>query len=100
MQSPLSLRHPSSRLARALALAALLCALAVPVLEAGHLHGLGDGGGAECLLCKSAPLLATLAAAMLLLLPRVPAARPGLCRPAVVSTACHTRRARGPPSRS
>ncbi|WP_116368069.1 hypothetical protein [Parahaliea mediterranea] len=49
------------RFARILVLAALLCAVAVPVVEAAHLHGIGDGN-AECLLCKT-PSLAPLAAA-------------------------------------
>ncbi|MFV0277119.1 MAG: hypothetical protein ACK5HY_08040 [Parahaliea sp.] len=53
---------PSRRCARIFLLAALLlCAVAVPMVEASHLHGFGDGN-AECLLCKTqslAPLAAT-----------------------------------------
>ncbi len=51
----------SRRYARIFVLAALLCAVAVPMVEASHLHGFGDGN-ADCLLCKiqtPAPLAAT-----------------------------------------
>jgi hypothetical protein len=92
-------RRSCSRTARALALVALLCVVGVQVLEAGHLHNLGDGS-AECLLCKSSPLLATVAAATLLLLALAGAERPGHSRLAALATRRHSRRARGPPFHS
>ena len=56
MVFPFTLRARSGRLARIIAVAALLCLTGVQALEASHAHGLGDAP-AECLLCKtSAPL--------------------------------------------
>ncbi|MEQ8801905.1 hypothetical protein [Haliea sp.] len=51
-----TLKARSRRLARIVAVLALLCLTGVQTLEASHAHGLGDSP-AECLLCKtSAPL--------------------------------------------
>jgi len=61
MRPSLTLKHRSSRLARILALVALLCAVGMPVLEAGHLHDVGDNS-AECLLCKTPALMPLIAA--------------------------------------
>lgn len=56
MVFPLTLKARSGRLARLVAVLALLCLTGVQALEASHAHGLGDAP-AECLLCKtSAPL--------------------------------------------
>ncbi|GAB3285318.1 hypothetical protein [Parahaliea aestuarii] len=60
MRQALHRQRDTFSFARILVLAALLCAVAVPVVEASHMHGFGDGN-AECLLCKSqslAPLAA------------------------------------------
>lgn len=66
MVFPFTLKARSGRLARIIAVAALLCLTGVQALEASHAHGLGDAP-AECLLCKtSAPL--PLASALPLLL--------------------------------
>jgi hypothetical protein len=95
--SPLS-THARFRRTRTLALVALLCVLGVQVLEAGHMHSLGDGS-AQCLLCKSTPLLATVAATTLLLVLALAAVKgPVRYRLAVLSPRFHHRRARGPPS--
>ncbi|MDO8860265.1 hypothetical protein Q6D67_01015 [Haliea sp. E1-2-M8] len=51
-----TLKARSGRVARIIAVLALLCLTGVQALEASHAHGLGDAP-AECLLCKtSAPL--------------------------------------------
>ncbi|MFO7552523.1 MAG: hypothetical protein R6W80_14030 [Haliea sp.] len=56
MPPSLTLKARSRRLARIVAVLALLCLTGVQALEASHAHGLGDAP-AECLLCKtSAPL--------------------------------------------
>jgi len=68
MVVPFTLRARSGRLARIIAVAALLCLTGVQALEASHAHGFGDAF-AECLLCKtSAPLPLTSALPLLLLL--------------------------------
>jgi hypothetical protein len=87
------------RLARAFALVALLCAVGLPVLEAGHLHSAGDGS-AECLLCKSTPLLATLSAVAVLAVAVSGAKLAEGSRPASASTGFHPRQTRGPPPHS
>ncbi|MEQ9463756.1 MAG: hypothetical protein RJQ10_08850 [Haliea sp.] len=56
MVYPSTLRVRSGRLARIIAVLALLCLTGVQALEASHAHGLGDAP-AECVLCKtSAPV--------------------------------------------
>ncbi len=56
MVFPVTLKARSGRLARIVAVLALLCLTGVQALEASHDHGFGDSP-AQCLLCKtSAPL--------------------------------------------
>lgn len=51
---PPTLTDRSRRLARILAVVALLCVSGVQILEASHAHGINDPV-AECLLCKTSP---------------------------------------------
>lgn len=100
MRYPLNLKLGTSRFARILALAALLCAVGIPAMEAGHQHHLGDTGGSECLLYKSPALLPMVGAAfafsLLVLTQAVP--RAGQLRPAL--RRYQPRQTRGPPPRS
>lgn len=68
MVFPFTLKARSGRLARIIAVAALLCLTGVQALEASHAHGLGDTT-AECLLCKTSASLPLATAPPLLLLP-------------------------------
>ncbi|MBN7797010.1 hypothetical protein [Parahaliea mediterranea] len=99
MRSTFSFKHGTSRLARILALAALLCAVGIPVLEAGHLHGLADSG-TECLLYKSPALLPMVAAALALALLLASQAAPSAYRAVPLSPLFQPRQTRGPPARS
>ncbi len=92
-------RQTCIRLTRALALVALLCVVGVQVLEAGHMHDLGERSS-ECVLCKSTPVLASMVAATLLVLALAVAERPGRRRLAAPSAQFHPRQTRGPPSHS
>jgi hypothetical protein len=94
-----TLTDRSRRLARILAVVALLCVSGLQILEAGHAHGSNDPV-AECLLCKispPAPLAsntpALLAFFLLLLLP-------ALCLPPQLQHSYCPRQTRGPPLHS
>ncbi len=94
-----TLTDRSRRLARILAVVALLCVSGVQILEAGHAHGVNDPV-AECLLCKTSPpaplassVPALLAFFLLLFLPALRLA------PQLQRSYC-PRQARGPPLHS
>lgn len=99
MRSTLSLKYGTSRFARILALAALLCAVGIPVLEAGHVHGLNDSG-TECLLYKSPALLPMVAAAFAFALSLASQVAPSAYRAVPLSLRFQPRQTRGPPARS
>ncbi|QIB65458.1 hypothetical protein [Kineobactrum salinum] len=99
MGYPPTLTDRSRRLARILAVVALLCVGGVQILEAGHAHGISEPV-AECLLCKTSPpapltgnVPALLAFFLLLLLPALQLA------PQQQRSYC-PRQTRGPPLHS
>ncbi|TXS93970.1 hypothetical protein FV139_10125 [Parahaliea maris] len=89
-----SLRN--ARFARILVLVALLCAAAIPVVEAAHLHGIGEGN-ADCMLCKSPSLAPVVAAVPLVFLALNRAIAPPRLTLAALAQRYLPRQSRGPP---
>lgn len=87
----------TSRFARVLALAALLCALAIPVVEAGHMHTPADGGSTECLLFKSTAMLPLLSAAPVFAVLFLLSVSPRLPGAVALQREFQPRQTRGPP---
>lgn len=99
MVFPFTLKARSGRLARIIAVAALLCLTGVQALEASHAHGLGDAP-AECLLCKTSAPLPLASALPLLLLPLLVALLLPAPRAAHARNRYLPRQTTGPPAHS
>lgn len=100
MRNLISTQHGSSRFARFLVLVALLCAVAIPVVEACHLHTPGDISSSDCLLYKSPAVLPLVAAAPALALLVFSDIAPQRAGAVEVAHRFQPRQTRGPPSHS
>ncbi len=99
MVFPFTLKARSGRVARIVAVLALLCLTGVQALEASHAHGLGDAP-AECLLCKTTAPLPLASALPLLLLPLLLALLSAAPQAARACNRYLPRQTTGPPAHS